>query len=123
MVALADEARQQGGELALTRLGRALAGERRIAAALSFQSGKRAPVGFVAEPADAADAPQRLRQAARELADQGTALVLAPATDAMLELARELRERGASVELAGFVVRDDGGTDTLRLPRGCLFIP
>ncbi|MFM1871873.1 MAG: hypothetical protein RL398_1295 [Planctomycetota bacterium] len=123
MVALAEEARQQGGELALTRLARGLAGERRIATALSFQAGKRAPVGFVAEPADAPDAPARLRHAAEDLARQGTALVLAPATDAMLDLARQLRALGAKVELAGFVVRDDGGNDTLRLPRGCIFIP
>lgn len=125
--ALQDEARQQGGELALTRLGAALAAGRPVHQALSFQAGKRAPVGFAAQPTDGQAPISLLQKAAFDLAkaarSEGSGLVLAPASDAMLALASELRAAGANVELAGFVVRDDQGQPTERLPRGCLFVP
>lgn len=125
--ALQHEARQQGGELALTRLGTALAGGRPVHQALSFQAGRRPPVGFESQATDGQPATAAMRQVAFDLAkaarSEGSGLVLAPASDALLTLARELRAAGANVELAGFVVRDDDGQPTERLPRGCLFVP
>lgn len=123
--ALQKEAREQGGELAVTRLRAGLAGSTPVETAICFFSGPgRPPVGFeVIDAGDATTAGSRFAAKATELAARGLPLVLAPASDAMVELAHLLRRDGHRIELAGLVVRDDGSTMTRRLARACVFVP
>ena len=123
--ALEAEARGRGGELAVTRLRAGLAAGSPIETAVCFASGRgRRPHGFeVIDAGDPLTAGIRFAAKATELAARGVHLVLVPASDAMLELARMLRGNGHSIELAGFVSREDDATPTRRLGRECLFVP
>lgn len=123
--ALQAEARDQGGELAVTRLRSRLAAGLPIETAVCFVAGRgRPPHGFeVIDAGDPLTAGIRFAAKATELANRGLHLVLAPASNAMLELARLLRDGGHAIELAGFVTREDDVNPTRRLGRDCLFVP
>lgn len=120
--ALEADARAQGGELVRHRLRQALAGERPVIQAVVFHSGAaRAPAGFDLERTEPGPAAVGRRSAvARALAGSGRALLLAPATPAMHELAAALRADGHEVQLAGFTA---GGPGIRRLGRDCMFVP
>lgn len=127
---LAARARATGSELALTRLHRALADGRQVAAALSFQSGKRAPAGFHLPAADPT-APGSLHAAAHAYGAQGCGIVLAPPSPQHQSLAHELRATGVAVELWGLQAAGsaaagnsaDNSEGQCTLPRSCLFVP
>lgn len=123
VAALAAEARDYGGELALQRLRQELAGGRIVTRAIAVLPQRRpTPAGFQAVVVDRPDGDD-LAAAAFALAEVADGVALAPPTDAMRRLAELLAEAGHAVELAGFGPANDADRTWRRLGRECLFVP
>jgi hypothetical protein len=122
--AMQAEATAQQGELAMARLRIGLAGTRTFGRGIAFASARSAPpAGFELELLGQ-DFPGgvRLAGAAFGLAGADTVVALAPASKAMLVLARALHAAGHRVEVAGFTNPENHPKVRL-LGRECLFVP
>ncbi|MBM4062981.1 MAG: hypothetical protein FJ265_18080 [Planctomycetes bacterium] len=122
---LADEARAQGGELAMRRLLAGLAGDRTVDRAVCWAARRQqVPAGFDLQEAEEGPAAGiTFASLAIELAASAGQLVLAPASEPLRRLAAAMRRAGHRVELADFVASGDADLPVRRLGRDCLFVP
>lgn len=130
LVALENEVRTAGGEVAFRKLLSFLADGRKVARAICYlpagtpARGSIAGSGFqVQSLTHAEELPLRAAVDAAELSADLDAVMLVPGTHGLMALAGVLREKGMAVETAGFGAASGGETIYRRLGRESMFVP
>ena len=130
LVALENEVRAAGGEVAFRKLLTLLANGRKVTRAICYlpegtpARGSIAGSGFQVQPLNhPEDLPLRAAVDAAELSSDLDAVLLVPGTHGLLALADVLRDKGVVVETAGFDPASGAGTRHRRLGRESMFVP
>lgn len=128
---LQEAARSRGAELSFRKLLRNLAGERRVLRAVCYllrdapkpAAAAIAASGFEVQLADTdAEVCERMQRDAATLPSGVETLVLAPGTEAQLELRQQL-DPELRIELANFEPAGSMGLAHRQLGRECVFVP
>ena len=130
-VALQEEARKAGGELALLKLVGILADNRSVFSAKCYVVGdpgdnstpRPSSSISVQTCADAQSAAVAMAIDATDLSSRCDTLILAPFSQALSPLLAAMKDRGVSVEIASFTDEGPDGTRSRRLGNNCLFVP
>lgn len=130
LVALENEVRAAGGEVAFRKLLSFLANGRKVTRAICYlpegtpARGSIAGSGFQVQPIHhPEDLPLRAAVDAAELSADLDAVMLVPGTHGLLALADVLREKGVTVETAGFDPAPGTSTRHRSLGRESMFVP
>lgn len=130
LVALENEVRAAGGEVAFRKLLSFLADGRNVARAICYvpagtpARGSISGSGFrVQSLAHAEELPLRAAVDAAELSSDLDAVMLVPGTHGLMALAGVLREKGLTVETAGFGPPAASEARYRRLGRESMFVP
>lgn len=128
---LQEAARSRGAELSFRKLLRNLAGERRVLRAVCYllrdapkpAAAAIAASGFEVQLADTdAEVCERMQRDAATLPSGVETLVLAPGTEAQLDLRQQL-DPELRIELANFEPAGSMGLQHRQLGRECVFVP